>query len=94
MKTNNKEFKEMLDSKFQNMYDDNKISISDMDELRMYEKMYIKAFIFDNTISDFDTFEVYQIQRGNEFLEIDKDEYTMNEYACEICEWFFNKIHN
>ena len=90
MNKSNMEFNILLNNKLMQMYDDNKISESDKGEIRMYNDMFKKAFYFDNTICDFDNFEIYQIQRGNEFLEIDKDEYSMNEFACEVCEYFFN----
>lgn len=84
------EFNILLNNKLKEMYDDNKISEADKHDIRLYTEMFRKAFKFDNSTCDFNTFEIYQIQRGTEFLEIDKDEYGMNEFAEEVCEYFFN----
>lgn len=84
------DFKDLLDIQFNSMYDDNKISISDMHELRYYSDMYRKAYNFDFSQCSFEEFELKHIFRGTEFLEINKEEYRMNEYAQEVCEFFFN----
>lgn len=84
------EFNILLNNKLTEMYDDNKISEADKNQIRMYTGMFKKAFAFDNSTCSFDRFEWTQITRGQEFLEIDKDEYDMNEWAVEVCEYFFD----
>lgn len=67
------------------MYRDNRISEEEIRELCYYKDMFKKAFLAIPNDS-FDKFEYEYILKGTEFLEIDKEEYQMNEFAVEICE--------
>lgn len=84
------DFKILLKYKYLEMYNKNKISKNDIHELDMYDQMYKKAFINEKNYKEFNKFELREIERGTEFLEIDKEEYQMNGYAQEIAEYFFS----
>lgn len=86
--------RELMQEKMDSMYEENKISKSDMDQIRMFDhRMFIKAYEEDRSTkytNTFENFTIYGIQRDGGFTEVDKDELDMNEWALEVLEHLYN----
>jgi len=83
---------EAMQIKMDEMYEDNKISKSDMDDIRMFNnRIFSKCYnAKPRDHKSFEDFQIYEIQRDPGFTEVDKEELDMNGYALEVLEYLFN----
>lgn len=79
-------------SKMESMYEENKISQSDMRQIEgMFDRrMFEKAFKSDRDYIDFNSFLVREIYQDDGFTEVDKEELRMDEYALEVLEHLYD----
>ena len=84
-------FKKLLLEKTNKMYDDNLISRSDIDDLEVFLEIFYFAYLHQPTKYErFKSFEKNDIGEFNKIASSHKKKYYENEYAQEVCKYFYD----
>lgn len=85
-----KDFKDFLDAKTKKMYDDNEISLSEIDDLEIFEDIFLFSLKYKpSKYERFTSFEKNNIENFEKFSKSRIKKYFENEHARIICKDLF-----
>ena len=82
-------FKKIFKEKAEKMYDENRISRAEIDDLELFLKIFYKAYKADSTLMTYNQYVKKNIEKANDIIKKRKEEFKENQEAKELCQYFY-----